>query len=50
MAQAEPTPAIHSDLATAPALPAPNKNGPARPVKVGLGEGERFADPQSGTP
>jgi hypothetical protein len=45
-----PPPPIHADLAAAPALSTPNKNGPARLVKVGLGEGERFADPQSATP
>ena len=45
-----PPPAIHADLAAAPTLSTPNKNGPARLVKVGLGEGERFTDPQSATP
>jgi hypothetical protein len=45
-----PTPAIHADLATAAALSAPDKNGSAGPVKIGLGEVKRLADPKAGAP
>jgi hypothetical protein len=45
-----PAPAVHAHLATPAALPGAHHNGAAGSVKVGLGEVERFADPQSGPP
>src|SRR4051794_3272531 len=45
-----PGPVVHADLATAPALAAPDQDRSAASVQVGLGERERFADPQPGAP
>jgi hypothetical protein len=45
-----PCPAVHSDLAAASSLPPADDEGPAGAVKVGLGEVERFADPQPSAP
>jgi hypothetical protein len=45
-----PRPPVHPDLAALAALPAPDKHGAARPVKIALLERERFADSQSGAP
>ena len=45
-----PGPAVHPDLAAPAALPGANENSAALPVKIGLGQRERFADPQPGAP
>src|SRR5450755_1225284 len=45
-----PGPAVHPDLAPPSALPGANEDGAALSVKVGLGQRERFADPQPGAP
>ena len=45
-----PRPAVHPDLASLAALPAPDKHRAARAVEVALLERERLADPQPGTP
>ncbi|HEY1517509.1 MAG TPA: hypothetical protein VGF91_13895 [Solirubrobacteraceae bacterium] len=42
--------AIHPDLAALAAFPGPDQHSAPVAVKVGLGQGERFADPQPGTP
>ena len=38
------------DLATPATLAPADQNGPALTVKIGLGQRERFADPESGAP
>ena len=45
-----PGPVVHADLAAAPALAAANEDRAAARVEVGLGERERFVDPQAGAP
>jgi hypothetical protein len=41
---------IHPDLAAPAALAAADEDSASRPVKVGLGEVKRLADPQTGAP
>jgi hypothetical protein len=43
-----PGPVVHSHLAAAAALAAPYQQRSAARVEVGLGQGERLADPQAG--
>ena len=43
-------PAVHPDLASSPALTGADHDGAAVSVKIGLGQGERFADPQPCAP
>jgi hypothetical protein len=45
-----PRPAVHADLAAATALALANDDRSASGVEVGLGQLERFADPQPGPP
>jgi hypothetical protein len=45
-----PRPAVHPDLSPTTALSRTNQNGAALPVKIGLGQRERLADPKPGTP
>jgi hypothetical protein len=45
-----PGPVVHADLSPAPALAATHRYGAAARVEIGLGERQRLADPQSGTP
>jgi hypothetical protein len=45
-----PCPAVHPDLATFAALSVPDRDRTTHPVKIAFGEGERFADPEPGTP
>ncbi|MDQ6840899.1 MAG: hypothetical protein M3025_00540 [Actinomycetota bacterium] len=45
-----PGPAVHPDLASLAAFPAPNEHGGAAAVQVALLESERFADAQPGAP
>jgi hypothetical protein len=45
-----PRPAVHTDLAALAALPSPDVHRATLAVKIGLGQGKRFADPQPGTP
>ena len=45
-----PTPAVHPDLAALAAFPGADQQRAPVAVKVGLGQSERFADPQPGTP
>jgi hypothetical protein len=45
-----PRPAVHPNLATLAALPAPNEHGAPAAIKIALMEGERFVDSQAGTP
>src|SRR5215210_4327189 len=45
-----PGPVVHADLAAAAALAAPHQQRAAARVQVGLGERERLADPQAGSP
>jgi hypothetical protein len=45
-----PGPAVHPDLAAPTPLPGANRDGAALSVNVGLGQRERFTDPQASTP
>jgi len=45
-----PGPGVHADLATAPALAAPNEKRAAAMIEVALGKGERLLDAQSHAP
>jgi hypothetical protein len=45
-----PRPAVHPDLAPLAAFPSSNQNGAAGSVQIAFGEGERFADAQTGPP
>jgi hypothetical protein len=45
-----PAPTVHAHLASPAALPGAHDDGTARSIKVGLGEVERFADSQPGSP
>jgi hypothetical protein len=45
-----PGPAVHTNLAALAALPVSNEDRAANRVKVGLGERERFADPEASAP
>jgi hypothetical protein len=45
-----PGPTVHPDLAPPAAFPGANEDRAALSVKVGLGQRERFADPQPGAP
>jgi len=45
-----PRPVVHTDLAAAAALAATDQHGAPPPIKIGLSERERLADPQPGTP
>jgi hypothetical protein len=49
-AQLFPCPAVHPDLASLAAFPAPDEHGAAAAVKIALLESERFADPQPRAP
>jgi hypothetical protein len=48
--QLRPVPAVHANLAALAALATPNEDRAASAVEIGLGEVERFADPQPGAP
>jgi hypothetical protein len=45
-----PGPAIHSDLAPLAAFPAPDEDGTARLIEIGLNQRQRLADPETGAP
>jgi hypothetical protein len=45
-----PGPVVHADFAAAAALAAAHQQRSAARVQVGLGQRERLADPQAGTP
>jgi hypothetical protein len=45
-----PGPVVHADFAAAASLAAAHQHGAAARVEIGLGERERFADPQPGAP
>jgi hypothetical protein len=45
-----PRPLVHADFTTFVAFPVPDQNRSARVLKVGLCQGERFADPEAGSP
>jgi hypothetical protein len=45
-----PAPGIHADFAAPASLPALDDQGAAALIEVGLGDGERFLDAQSGAP
>ena len=45
-----PGPVVHADLAAAAALAAPHQQRAAARIQVGLGERERLADAQAGSP
>src|SRR5215204_5415400 len=45
-----PSPRVHADLATAPALAAPDQERTAAWIEIALGERERLLDAQPGSP
>jgi hypothetical protein len=45
-----PSPRVDANLATAPALPAPDQQRATALVEIAFGEGERFLDAQTGPP
>ena len=45
-----PRPGVHADLAALAAFAVAHEDGAARGVKIALGEGKCFADPQAGAP
>ena len=45
-----PRPAVHPDLTAFAAFALPHQDRPTNWIQVGLGERERFADPQAGAP
>lgn len=45
-----PAPRVHTDLAATSALAATHEQRAAPIIEIGLGEGQRFLDPQPGTP
>jgi hypothetical protein len=45
-----PCPVVHPDCPALPALPLADEHRPGLRVQIGLGERERFADPQPGAP
>jgi hypothetical protein len=44
-----PSPCVHADLATAPALAAPDQQRATALIEIAFGESERFLDAQPGS-